>query len=156
MREKATFAAGCFWGVESRFRSQKGVIDTQVGYTGGALENPKYEQVCSGRTGHAEAIEVTFDPAKVSYEELLELFWRLHDPTQVNRQGPDIGTQYRSAIFYHTPEQREQAIQSKEDLDRSGRFKKPIATEILPAEVFYPAEEYHQRYHEKHGGSCGV
>lgn len=156
MDEKATFAAGCFWGVEAKFRAQIGVIDTQVGYIGGQTEDPNYKTVCSGKTGHAEAVEVTFDPRKISYEKLLDLFWDLHDPTQVNRQGPDIGTQYRSAIFYHTPEQKELATEAKEALERSGRFKKHIATEILPAGHFTRAEEYHQRYHEKNGGSCGL
>jgi len=150
--EKATFAAGCFWGVESAFRQVAGVIDTQVGYTGGRTADPTYQEVCTDATGHAEAIEITFDPAKVSYEKLLDLFWRMHDPTQVNRQGPDVGTQYRSAIFYHSPEQKAAAAASKVALDKSGKYKKPVATQILPAAPFYRAEEYHQRYFEKNGG----
>jgi peptide-methionine (S)-S-oxide reductase len=154
--EKATFAAGCFWGVETRFRQIPGVIETRVGYTGGHTSKPTYEQVCSDKTGHAEAIEILFDPKQVTYAQLLDLFWHLHDPTQVNRQGPDVGSQYRSAIFTHTPEQEHIAKRSKEALEKSKRFKKPIATQILPATTFYPAEEYHQRYHEKHGGSCGL
>ncbi|MDH3346328.1 MAG: peptide-methionine (S)-S-oxide reductase MsrA [Kiritimatiellaceae bacterium] len=149
--EKATFAAGCFWGVESAFRTVDGVIDAQVGYVGGKTENPTYKEVCTGKTGHAEAIEITFDPAKVAYNKLVELFWKMHNPTQVNRQGPDIGTQYRSAIFYHSSEQKEIAEQSKVDLDASGRLKRPVATEIVPASTFYRAEEYHQRYFEKNG-----
>ena len=150
--EKATFAAGCFWGVESAFRQVSGVIDTQVGYTGGATTDPTYQDVCTDATGHAEAIEITFDPAKVSYEKLLDLFWRMHDPTQVDRQGPDVGTQYRSAIFYHSPQQKASAEASRSALDKSGKYKKPIATQILPAGSFYRAEEYHQRYFEKSGG----
>lgn len=150
--EKATFAAGCFWGVESAFRQMDGVIDAQVGYTGGKTAEPTYREVCSGNTGHAEAIEVTFDPVKVSYDKLLNLFWRMHDPTQVNRQGPDIGTQYRSAVFYHSPEQKAAAEASKATLDKSGKHKKPVATQIVPAAPFYRAEEYHQRYFEKNGG----
>lgn len=154
--EKATFAAGCFWGVESRFRILPGVIDTQVGYTGGSTPNPTYEQVCSDTTGHAEAIEITFDASKITYEQLLDFFWHLHDPTQMNRQGPDVGSQYRSAIFYHSEKQKEIAIRSKSALEQSGRYKKPIATQILPAGPFYRAEEYHQCYHKKHGGSCSL
>ncbi len=155
--EKAVFAAGCFWGVESAFRQMSGVIDTQVGYTGGKTVNPTYREVCTDTTGHAEAIEITFDPAKVSYEKLLDLFWRMHDPTQVNRQGPDTGTQYRSAVFYHSPEQRAAAEASKVAFDKSGKYKKPIATQILPAGPFYRAEEYHQRYFEKNGGpACHI
>jgi peptide-methionine (S)-S-oxide reductase len=154
--EKATFAAGCFWGVEARFQNLPGVIQTQVGYTGGHTPNPNYKQVCTDTTGHAEALEITFDPKIISYEQLLDLFWNLHDPTQKNRQGPDVGSQYRSAIFTHTPEQEKLARRSKEALEKSGRFTKPIATQILPAGPFYRAEEYHQRYHEKHGGSCDL
>jgi methionine-S-sulfoxide reductase len=155
--EKATFAAGCFWGVESAFRQVPGVLETQAGYTGGKTENPTYKQVCSGTTGHAEAIEITFDPAKVSYETLVELFFKLHDPTQVNRQGPDVGTQYRSVIFYHSPEQKTAAESMKTALDTTGRYKKPVATQIVPAVPFYRAEEYHQRYFEKNGGpSCHI
>ena len=150
--EKATFAAGCFWGVEASFRQVEGVVDTAVGYTGGRKERPSYEQVCSGTTGHAEAVEVTYDPAKVSYEQLLSVFWSIHDPTQRDRQGPDIGTNYRSAIFYHTPAQKSAAEASKAELEKSGKYgKRPIATEISPASTFWRAEEYHQRYFEKHG-----
>jgi peptide-methionine (S)-S-oxide reductase len=150
--EKATFAAGCFWGVEAAFRQVEGVVETAVGYTGGKKDHPTYEDVCSGTTGHAEAVQITFDPARITYEKLLSVFWSVHDPTQVNRQGPDIGTNYRSAIFYHTPAQKAAAEASKADLERSGRFgKRPIATEIAPASTFWRAEEYHQRYFEKHG-----
>ncbi len=152
--EKATFAAGCFWGVETAFRKIKGVKDVQVGYTGGTVENPTYEQVCSKATGHAEAIEILFDPAVVSYEKLLDVFWKMHDPTTYHRQGPDVGSQYRSAIFTHSPAQAEQARKSKES--HAKNFSKPIVTEIVPAGPFYRAEEYHQRYHEKHGGSCSL
>ena len=151
MTEKATFGAGCFWGVESAFRKMKGMVSTQVGYSGGSFKNPTYEDVCTDGTGHAEVIQVEYDPAQVSYEELLELFWRIHDPTTSNRQGPDVGTQYRSAIFYHSPEQKTAAEASKEKLQKSGRYKKPVVTEITPAPEFYPAEEYHQQYFEKRG-----
>ena len=151
-REMATFAAGCFWGVEASFRQIEGVVDTAVGYTGGRKEHPTYEEVCSGSTGHAEAVQVTFDPARVTYEELLSIFWSIHDPTQVNRQGPDIGTNYRSAIFYHSPAQKAAAEASKEQLKRSGKIgTRAIATEIAPASTFWRAEEDHQRYFEKHG-----
>jgi peptide-methionine (S)-S-oxide reductase len=150
--QKATFAAGCFWGVESAFRTVDGVVDTQVGYTGGTTANPTYKEVCAGRTGHAEAIEITFDPDKISYETLVGLFFRLHDPTQVNRQGPDVGTQYRSAIFFQTLEQKEIAERVKTALDASGKYKRPVATQIAPAGPFWRAEEYHQRYFEKNGG----
>ena len=149
--EKAIFAAGCFWGVESEFRRQPGVISTQVGYTGGRLENPTYHAVCSDRTGHAEAVEIEFDPAVISYEKLLDLFWELHDPTTVNRQGPDVGSQYRSAIFFDSPEQEATAKASKERLQASGHYSRPIATEIKPSSEFYRAEEYHQQYEEKQG-----
>ncbi len=149
--EKATFAAGCFWGVESAFRRVKGVILTQVGYTGGHHANPSYREVCTGFTGHAEALEILFDPAQVSYEQLLEVFWNEHDPTTLNRQGPDVGSQYRSVIFYHTPEQEAVARMSKERLQSSGRYHRPIVTEIVPAAEFYRAEEYHQQYFEKQG-----
>ena len=153
----ALFGAGCFWGVEAAFRSLEGVLDAECGYAGGNLENPSYKQVCNGDTGHAEVVRVAFDPAKVSYQKLLDVFWKIHDPTQVNRQGPDIGSQYRSVIFTQNPEQHDVAIQSKSDLDKSGRFNRPIATEILSAPVFYRAEEYHQRYFEKTGRqSCHV
>jgi peptide-methionine (S)-S-oxide reductase len=153
--EKATFAAGCFWGVEADFRRVPGVNSVTVGYTGGTMENPGYGDVSTGRTGHAESVEVTYDPAKVTYNDLLDVFWNIHDPTTLDRQGPDTGSQYRSAIFYHSEAQRKAAEDSKEKLGRSGRFKKAIVTEISPATSFYPAEEYHQRYFEKQGGgSC--
>jgi len=151
LTEKATFAAGCFWGVESAFRTIDGVIDAQSGYIGGQTENPTYKELCSGRTGHAEAVEITFDPSVVSYKELVELFWRVHNPTQVNRQGPDFGTQYRSAIFFQSLEQKTIAEESKAVLGASGKYRKPIATEIVPAATFYRAEEVHQRYFEKTG-----
>lgn len=149
--EKATFAAGCFWGVEEFFRAIKGVASTRVGYTGGQTENPDYRLVCSGRTGHAEALEITFDPAVVSYDNLLHDFFSLHDPTQVNRQGPDVGTQYRSAIFYHSPEQEAAALAFKKKLESDKVFRKSIATQIAPAATFYAAEEYHQQYLAKRG-----
>ena len=149
--EKATFAAGCFWGVEAAFRKVSGVTATTVGYTGGTTESPTYEQVCSDTTGHAEAVLVEYDPAAVSYEELLEVFWRIHDPTTANRQGPDVGSQYRSAVFFHTPEQEAAAKSSKARLERSGRCEKPVVTEIVAAGPFYRAEEYHQQYLEKRG-----
>ena len=152
--EKATFGAGCFWGVEAEFRQVKGVILTSVGYTGGSMKDPTYRDVCSGNTGHAEVVQVEFDPAKVSYEDLLKVFWENHDPTTLNRQGPDVGAQYRSAIFFHNPAQRASAIASKENLDKSGVFKKPIVTEISPASEFYRAEDYHQQYLEKRGQGC--
>lgn len=153
--DKATFGAGCFWGVEAVFRAIAGVADVTVGYTGGKTDHPTYEQVCSGRTGHAEAVLVTFDPEKVTYDELLEAFWANHDPTTPNRQGPDVGEQYRSAVFFHTPEQEQKAREMKAALDTSGRFKRPIVTEITPAGPFHRAEEYHQRYLEKRGAaSC--
>ncbi|SFJ07558.1 peptide-methionine (S)-S-oxide reductase MsrA [Thermoflavimicrobium dichotomicum] len=151
----ATFGAGCFWGVEETFRNVPGVINTVVGYMGGHTENPTYEEVCTDQTGHAEVVQVEYDPEKISYDQLLEVFWNCHNPTTLNRQGLDIGTQYRSVIFYHTPEQKEKAEASKEKLDRSGIFKDPIVTEIVPAKTFYRAEEYHQRYLQKRGlGSC--
>jgi peptide-methionine (S)-S-oxide reductase len=151
MIEKATFGAGCFWGVEDAFRQVKGVKETAVGYSGGRFENPTYQDVCSGRTGHAEVVEVHFDPAEVSYDELLDVFWENHDPTTLNRQGPDVGEQYRSAIFYHTPEQETAARASKEALEQSGKHRRPIVTEITPATTFYRAEEYHQQYFQKRG-----
>ncbi len=151
MPEIATFGAGCFWGVESFFRQVPGVADAVVGYSGGHLENPTYEDVCTGRTGHAEVCQVTYDPQQVSYERLLEAFWEMHDPTTLNRQGPDVGTQYRSAIFWHTPEQEAAALASREALQNSGKHAKPIVTEVTPAGHFYRAEEYHQKYFEKHG-----
>ena len=147
----ATFAAGCFWGVESAFRTVPGVLKTTVGYTGGHTKNPTYDEVCSHTTGHAEAVQVEFDPSKVSYEKLLENFWAIHDPTTVNRQGPDVGSNYRSAIFYNSPEQEKEARALKEKLEKSGKFKHPIVTEIAPAEEFYKAEDYHQQYFEKRG-----
>jgi len=150
--EIATFAAGCFWGVEAAFREVPGVTRTRVGYTGGKTKNPTYEEVCSGVTGHAEAVEVLFDTTAVSYRELLDLFWSIHDPTQHNRQGPDYGTNYRSAVFYHSPEQEVQAVESRNKLAESGRYgRRPIVTEIVPASTFYPAEDYHQQYYEKQG-----
>jgi peptide-methionine (S)-S-oxide reductase len=149
--ENATFAAGCFWGVEAAFRQVPGVLETAVGYTGGSLPDPTYEDVCTDGTGHAEAVEVEFDPARVTYGKLLDVFWENHDPTQKNRQGPDVGTQYRSGIFFHSPEQKAAAEGSKASLEASGRFKRPIATEITPASTFWRAEEYHQRYLEKRG-----
>jgi len=154
---KATFGAGCFWGVEEEFRKIKGVHDTAVGYSGGTLDNPTYRDVCTDRTGHAEVVEVDYDPAEVPYETLLDVFWNAHDPTQKNRQGPDVGTQYRSVIFVHGAEQEAAARASKERLEKSGRFRRPIATEIEPAQTFWRAEDYHQRYLEKRGlGSCHV
>ncbi|DAC73387.1 MAG TPA: peptide-methionine (S)-S-oxide reductase [Thermoplasmata archaeon] len=149
--EKATFGAGCFWHVEEAFRQLKGVISTTVGYTGGTLKNPTYEDVCTDKTGHAEVVEVTFEAKKITYEELLTVFWDIHDPTTKNRQGPDVGTQYRSAIFYHTPEQKTAAEQSKKNLDQSGKYKKKIVTEVTAVTTFYPAEDYHQHYLAKHG-----
>ena len=149
--EKATFAAGCFWGVEASFRAIDGVVGTRVGYTGGQRENPTYRQVCTGKTGHAEAVQVTYDPKKVSFEDLLDVFWKIHDPTTPNRQGPDVGTQYRSAIFYHTPQQQTLAQASIQKLEKAARFKRSIVTQIAPAAEFYKAEEYHQRYLEKQG-----
>jgi len=153
--EQATFAAGCFWGVEVEFRNTPGVKDAQVGYVGGQTENPTYKEVCSGRTGHAEGVVVTFDPREVSYGELVDSFWRLHDPTQLNRQGWDVGTQYRSAIFVRSPEQERVALESKERAQ--ARFSKPITTEIVPADTFWPAEEYHQQYLVKNGrATCAI
>jgi peptide-methionine (S)-S-oxide reductase len=153
--EKATFGAGCFWGVEAEFRQVKGVVATAVGYEGGAFVNPTYRDVCSDRTGHAEVVEVDYDPSRVSYEDLLDVFWDNHDPTTLNRQGPDYGAQYRSVIFYHTPEQQTSALASKERLQGSGKFRRPIVTQIVPASPFYRAEDYHQQYLEKRGlASC--
>jgi len=149
--EIATFAAGCFWGVEAAFREVKGVTSTRVGYTGGWFDNPTYHDVCSGRTGHAEAVEVTYDPAQVSYEQLLDVFWNDHNPTTLNRQGPDIGEQYRSAIFFHDAEQEAAARVSKEKLQKSGKYSREIVTEITPASRFWEAEDYHQQYFEKRG-----
>lgn len=154
--EKATFAAGCFWGVEEAFRRVPGVISTKAGYTGGHFDNPTYKDVCSGKTGHAEAVEVEFDPEAISYNGLLDVFWSIHDPTTLDRQGPDVGRQYRSAIFFHNPAQEKAAKESMERIGRSGAFKSPVVTEIRPAPEFFEAEGYHQRYLEKMGLShCG-
>jgi peptide-methionine (S)-S-oxide reductase len=152
--EKAIFAAGCFWGVEETFRNIPGVVNTTVGYTGGHLENPTYERVCHGNSGHAEAVAIEFDPTQVSFEQLLEAFWLMHDPTTLNRQGPDYGEQYRSAIFFLTPEQQQAAEASKARLAGSGKFKQPIVTEITKAGEFYHAEEYHQQYLAKRGAKA--
>ena len=155
--EKAIFAAGCFWGVEEAFRRVPGVVDAAVGYTGGTTENPTYKEVCGHATGHAEAVEVVFEPAQVSYEQLLDVFWQIHDPTTVNRQGPDVGSQYRSAIFHVSAEQEAAARASKGQIQASGRVRRPIVTEITPASTFWRAEEYHQRYLEKHGlATCHI
>lgn len=147
--QKATFGAGCFWGVEATFRKVDGVVETGVGYTGGDTAKPSYEEVCTGRTGHAEAVQLQFDPARVSYGELLDVFWDLHDPTTLNRQGPDVGTQYRSAIYVHDAEQEAAATASKERLQQAGRYREHIVTEIVPAGEFHRAEDYHQQYFEK-------
>jgi peptide-methionine (S)-S-oxide reductase len=149
--DKATFAAGCFWGVEAAFREVPGVVSTAVGYMGGTLKNPTYEDVCTDRTGHAEVVQVEYDPSKVSYDGLLKVFWEVHDPTTLNRQGPDVGTQYRSVIFFHTPEQEAAAKGSKQQLEKLRVYKRPIVTEIIPASEFWRAEEYHQQYFEKRG-----
>jgi peptide-methionine (S)-S-oxide reductase len=155
--EKATFGAGCFWGVEAAFRQIKGVISTSVGYSGGSYENPSYRDVCTGTTGHAEVVEVVYDPSRVSYDDLLKVFWENHDPTTLNRQGPDWGHQYRSAIFFHSLEQEAAALASKAKLDSSGRYRRPIVTEITPASKFYVAEDYHQQYLEKRGlSTCHI
>ena len=157
MQEIATFGAGCFWGVEAAFRRVPGVLDAASGYSGGRTENPTYREVCTDTTGHAEVVQVTFDPEKVSYEQLLDVFWTVHDPTQVNRQGPDFGKQYRTAIFYHSPEQEAKAKKSKQALETGGKLPRPVATEITPAGPFWRAEEYHQRYLEKRGAtSCHI
>ena len=154
---KATFAAGCFWGVEAEFRKVEGVLATAVGYEGGTLERPTYEDVCSGRTGHAEAVEVDYDPARVSYDRLLNVFWENHDPTTLNRQGPDVGEQYRSAIFFHDAEQEKAARESKASLEASGRYRRPVVTAIVPASTFWRAEDYHQQYLEKRGlATCRI
>ena len=154
---KATFGAGCFWGVEAEFRQVQGVLSTRVGYSGGTLANPTYKDVCTGKTGHAEVVEVTYDPNRVSYEQLLGVFWASHDPTQLNRQGPDRGTQYRSAIFVHDDEQKAAALASRDDLERSSKHRRPIVTEITPASEFYEAEDYHQQYLEKRGlATCRI
>jgi len=149
--EKATFGAGCFWGVEAAFREIPGVIDAAAGYEGGSLERPSYQDVCTDRTGHAEVVELSFDPGKVSYETLVGKFFEMHDPTTLNRQGPDVGTQYRSVVFYHSPEQKKTAEEVKKKLQESGKFRRPIVTGIVPASTFWRAEEYHQRYLEKRG-----
>lgn len=149
--ENATFGAGCFWGVEHAFRQIPGVVDTMVGYEGGNMPNPTYKDVCTDRTGHAEVVQVTYDPAKVSYETLLDAFFDLHDPTQRDRQGPDFGTQYRTVVFYHSPQQQAAAQKAIATLTESGKYRKPIATQVVPASTFYPAEDYHQRYFEKQG-----
>ena len=156
-REKATFGAGCFWGVEARFNELSGVIDTAVGYEGGTSNHPTYQEVCSDRTGHAEVVEITFDPSRLSFDRLLDAFFALHDPTQLNRQGPDWGTQYRSAIFAHSDEQAEQAKARIDELNASGSFRSPVVTVVEPATTFWKAEEYHQRYLEKRGMvSCHI
>ena len=154
----AIFGAGCFWGVESAFRGLDGVVDVAVGYAGGTVDQPTYRMVCSGKSGHAEVVRVEYDPSLVSFEKLLELFWQIHDPTTLNRQGPDIGTQYRSVIFYSDDRERAAAEESKRRLDESGKFRRPIVTQIVPAAEFFPAEDYHQRYYEKMGmaPSCGI
>jgi peptide-methionine (S)-S-oxide reductase len=155
--EKATFGAGCFWGVEAAFRQIEGVTSTRVGYAGGTSENPTYRDVCTDRTGHAEVVEVEYDPERVPYEELLNVFWSNHDPTTLNRQGPDVGSQYRSVIFYHTPQQETDARASLEQEEKSGRYKRPIVTEIKPAPAFFEAEDYHQQYLEKRGlAHCAI
>jgi peptide-methionine (S)-S-oxide reductase len=154
---KATFAAGCFWGVEARFQQLPGVTSTAVGYEGGTLDHPTYQQVCTDRTGHAEAVEIEYDPAQISYEQLLDAFFSLHDPTQLNRQGPDWGTQYRSAIFFHSPEQEAAAKAAIARLTAEKRFAKPVVTQVAPAQTFWRAEEYHQKYLEKRGAlSCHI
>lgn len=156
MSDWAMFGAGCFWGVETAFRRVPGVLDVTVGYSGGTTDHPTYEQVCSDRTGHVEVVRVEFDQQKVSYERLVEVFFSIHNPTQVDRQGPDIGSQYRSVIFTHTPEQDQIAHAVRQRIADGGWFAKPVATQIEKAGLFWPAEEYHQRYHEKHGGACGI
>jgi peptide-methionine (S)-S-oxide reductase len=157
MTEIATFGAGCFWGIEAAFRRVPGVVDAAAGYSGGHMANPTYKDVCTDETGHAEVVQVTFDPAKVSFAQLLDVFWQIHDPTQVNRQGPDSGTQYRTAIFFHSAEQEAAAKKSKAALEASGKLRRPVATEIAPAGTFYRAEEYHQKYLEKRGAaSCHI
>ncbi|HOK28085.1 MAG TPA: peptide-methionine (S)-S-oxide reductase MsrA [Methanomassiliicoccaceae archaeon] len=154
--KRATYGAGCFWGVQAAFDRIKGVVCTQVGYMGGWTEDPTYEDVCTNRTGHAEVVDLRYDPERVSYEQLLEAFWNMHDPTTPNRQGPDVGMQYRSVVFYHDEEQRRAAEAMKERLTKSGRFTRPVVTEIVPAKPFWRAEEYHQKYHERRGGACRI
>ena len=158
-KEKATFAAGCFWHVEYAFSKLRGVLHVESGYTGGNVKNPTYEQVCTGKTGHVEAVQLLFDPTAIPYEKLLDVFWSLHDPTSHDRQGADVGSQYRAVIFYRNAEQKKAALASKQELERKGIYKKPIATQILPAQTFYRAEEYHQKYFEKHKTMrflCGI
>ena len=154
----AIFGAGCFWGVESAFRAIEGVVDVAVGYAGGTVPKPNYRTVCGGKTGHAEVVQVEYDPARVSFEQLLEVFWQIHDPTTLNRQGPDVGTQYRSIIFYSDENERKSAEESKRRLDESGKLRRPVVTQIVPATEFYRAEEYHQRYYERMGiaPACGI
>ena len=155
--ERATFGAGCFWGIEETFREVRGVVDTAVGFMGGSTENPTYPDVCTGKTGHTEVVQVTYNPGEVSYRDLLNVFWNAHDPTTLNRQGPDIGTQYRSVIFYHTTEQEAEARASRAAVEQSGRFRRHVVTAIEPAGTFWRAEEYHQQYFAKHGGGhCRV
>ena len=155
--EKATFGAGCFWGVEATFRNVRGVVSTAVGYAGGTKENPTYEDVCTDKTGHAEVVQVEFDPSQVTYDELLDVFWSNHNPTTLNRQGPDVGTQYRSVIFYHSPEQKSAAETSRDKIDKSGRFRRAVVTQIEEAPKFWRGEEYHQRYLQKRGQShCAI
>jgi len=158
MNKIATFGAGCFWGVESAFRAVKGVVDAVVGYAGGTVPKPDYRAVCTGKTGHAEVVQVEYDPARVSYEQLLEVFWQIHDPSTLNRQGPDVGTQYRSIIFYSDDHERAAAEESKRRLEESGKLARPIVTQIVPATEFYRAEEHHQRYYERRGiaPSCAI
>ena len=156
-QQTASFAAGCFWGVEARFRDHAGVVDAVSGYMGGHQENPTYQQVCSGETGHAEAVQVTYDDGEVSFEDLLDLFFEMHNPTTLNRQGPDFGSQYRSAVFWHSEEQRDAAEKKIVELNQSGKWPNPVVTEVTQAKTFWPAEEYHQRYLEKNGGGyCGI
>ena len=154
----AVFGAGCFWGVESSFRAVEGVVDVAVGYAGGDLAKPSYRQVCTGKTGHAEVVQVEYDPARVTFAQLVEVFWQIHDPTTLNRQGPDFGTQYRSVIFYSDEDERKAALESKRRLDESGQLGRPVVTQIVPAAEFYRAEEYHQRYYERMGiaPTCGI
>jgi len=154
----AVFGAGCFWGVESAFRAVEGVVDVAVGYAGGTVPKPNYRTVCGGKTGHAEVVQVEYDPVRISFEQLLEIFWQIHDPTTLNRQGPDVGTQYRSIVFYFDENERKAAEESKRRLDESGKLGRPVVTQIVPAVEFYRAEEYHQRYYERMGiaPTCGI
>lgn len=155
MTEVATFAAGCFWGVEDVFLAVPGVVATRVGYSGGHTDNPTYNDVCTHDTGHAEAVEVTFEPLQISYDDLLKVFWECHDPTQLNRQGPDFGEQYRSVIFYHSEKQHTAALASRTEMENRHAFRKAVVTQIVPASFFWEAEEYHQKYHQRNGGGCG-